>query len=427
MQEYKRLFDLCSFSAGAKIFANKICAATASLESLLEKKSPGYVGSFMISPPVSILVKFPGPRRLHGIGILPNVGDNRVEGLRVYVCSSNWMEDKNSISGLNGETLLRHVRYSGKKAADVTLSDCAVSPTWIHLRPSRLSDLDQLPDSVVCSQVRSNTTRSARVVETYLQRNVSIVLIDICSTHRRTRPSLRRLELWGEDEERVVVAPSKPLSAPSIAEDVIDLTADPKEPVTIPEEFLDPITSDLMRWPMLLPSGHVVDKATLEQWHVARGSLTSANTDPFTLLPFTAARRPQFHGLLKARIDQFLSEHPQTGGQTAGSSSKKRSAAGDPPEAGSSKTARVGEAAPAASYPYNYSYRSVDLLGTAVKRCARCSRPLLTSETLTEQAFRTPCDVTLCRSCARDVADGSSLCQRCGLRHSFASIRRVFD
>lgn len=416
------MFDLCSTNAGAKIFSSKICALTASLESLVEKTGPGYTGSYMISPPVSILLKLPAPRRLHGIGIIPNVGDSRVKNLRVYVCSHNLLGDKTSISGSDGEALLQTLRCIGKKVDQCTLSDCASSSLWIQFRPSWLSGFNQLSDSVVCAKVRSNTTGSARVVETYCKRDAMLVLVDVRSTHRNTRPSLRRLEVWGEDDQ-MSVSSEVPKSRGEVeVNDVVDLTGDLKEvPQSPPLEFLDPITSDLMRWPMLLPSGNVVDKTTLEKWHVARGDLSTANTDPFTLLPFDPNRRPKFHGLLKARIDQFLRERPEFAGKTVGAG-MKRACSSNSTEDNSSKAARLE----GPSYPYAYSYRSVDLLGSTVKRCARCSRPLLTAEPLTEQAFRTPCDVTLCRNCAVNVANESS-CQRCGARHPFGSIRRVFN
>ncbi|KAK4337161.1 hypothetical protein RND71_043477 [Anisodus tanguticus] len=49
----------------------------------------------------------------------------------------------------------------------------------------------------------------------------------------------------------------------------------------IPEEFLDPIMSTLMKEPVKLPSGHILDKSTIAR------HLLSDQTDPFTRKPLT--------------------------------------------------------------------------------------------------------------------------------------------
>ncbi|PAA77527.1 hypothetical protein BOX15_Mlig034571g3, partial [Macrostomum lignano] len=67
---------------------------------------------------------------------------------------------------------------------------------------------------------------------------------------------------------------------------------------TPPEEFVDPITCELMQTPVLLPCGKSIDQATL-----ARCQQTG---DPFTGLAFTQDRRPVFNSALKLRLDDFL-------------------------------------------------------------------------------------------------------------------------
>lgn len=50
----------------------------------------------------------------------------------------------------------------------------------------------------------------------------------------------------------------------------------------IPEQFLDELTFEVMVLPMLLPSGHFVDKSTLDRLAVRDSSYGRSPTDPFT-------------------------------------------------------------------------------------------------------------------------------------------------
>uniref|UniRef100_A0A667ZC64 U-box domain containing 5 n=1 Tax=Myripristis murdjan TaxID=586833 RepID=A0A667ZC64_9TELE len=74
----------------------------------------------------------------------------------------------------------------------------------------------------------------------------------------------------------------------------------------IPEEFLDPITQEVMTLPMLLPSGVSVDSTTLEEYQKREATWGRPPNDPFTGVPFTAASQPLPNPQLKSRIDHFL-------------------------------------------------------------------------------------------------------------------------
>lgn len=75
---------------------------------------------------------------------------------------------------------------------------------------------------------------------------------------------------------------------------------------SIPEEFLDPITQEVMTLPMLLPSGVSVDNATLEEYQKREATWGRPPNDPFTSVPFTATSQPLPNPQLKSRIDHFI-------------------------------------------------------------------------------------------------------------------------
>lgn len=76
--------------------------------------------------------------------------------------------------------------------------------------------------------------------------------------------------------------------------------------VSIPEDFLDPITQEVMMLPMLLPSGVSVDNTTLEEHQKREATWGRPPNDPFTGVPFTSTSRPFPNPQLKSRIDYFL-------------------------------------------------------------------------------------------------------------------------
>lgn len=76
--------------------------------------------------------------------------------------------------------------------------------------------------------------------------------------------------------------------------------------LSIPEEFLDPITQEVMKLPMLLPSGMSVDNSTLEEHQKREATWGRPPNDPFTGVPFTSTSQPLPNPQLKSRIDLFL-------------------------------------------------------------------------------------------------------------------------
>lgn len=82
---------------------------------------------------------------------------------------------------------------------------------------------------------------------------------------------------------------------------------------TIPQEFLDSLTQELMVMPMILPSGMVVDNSTLDEYEKQEAAWGRMPNDPFTGVPFTKDSKPLPNPLLKSRIDSLLLQTGQTG------------------------------------------------------------------------------------------------------------------
>ena len=75
---------------------------------------------------------------------------------------------------------------------------------------------------------------------------------------------------------------------------------------SIPEEFIDPITCEIMIVPLLLPSGHNIDAETLEKHVTVERTWGRLPSDPFTGKMFSDSCKPVPNSALKVRIDKFL-------------------------------------------------------------------------------------------------------------------------
>jgi len=74
----------------------------------------------------------------------------------------------------------------------------------------------------------------------------------------------------------------------------------------IPTEFLDEITHEIMVIPMVLPSGKIVDRSTIEKCNESQAVYGGLSRDPFSGLVYTSKSKPMFNASLKSRIDNFL-------------------------------------------------------------------------------------------------------------------------
>uniref|UniRef100_A0AAV2MR45 U-box domain containing 5 n=1 Tax=Knipowitschia caucasica TaxID=637954 RepID=A0AAV2MR45_KNICA len=132
---------------------------------------------------------------------------------------------------------------------------------------------------------------------------------------------LKALSVWGqparccsaevvERVQKVYEARERPTQAPVSVTSVCPPKIQKRSPTCqsfqVPEEFLDPITQEIMILPMLLPGGVAVDQSTLEEYQKREATWGRAPNDPFTGVPFTASSKPLPHPQLKSRIDHFL-------------------------------------------------------------------------------------------------------------------------
>lgn len=80
----------------------------------------------------------------------------------------------------------------------------------------------------------------------------------------------------------------------------------------IPDEFIDPITFDLMTVPLLLPSGNSIDRSTLDRYICEEVKFGRLPSDPFTGITFQDMQQAVPNTSLKSRIDRFVLKNSST-------------------------------------------------------------------------------------------------------------------
>lgn len=144
--------------------------------------------------------------------------------------------------------------------------------------------------------------------------NCSTLKITIKRTWRLSSCALKYLQIWGSLSNSIPADLMRRLDQmicppPLPAVPLSDMPQPSSTTNEIPSEFLDALTCDLMLIPMLLPSGYLIDRSTLEKCLAEDQRWSRFPRDPFTLVSFTEMTQPVVAQQLKLRIDQFLSEH----------------------------------------------------------------------------------------------------------------------
>ncbi|KAI8046710.1 RING finger protein 37 [Drosophila gunungcola] len=146
----------------------------------------------------------------------------------------------------------------------------------------------------------------------------------------RCPPVLRKVQMWGlparsldKADRELVKSIWSEISDPYGQRDAAQTPTGQRSPprhvpelreqstLSIPEEFLDSITWELMIFPTVLPSGKVVDQSTIDKHAEEETKWGRQPSDPFTGLEYNLQRKAILNLALKARIEKFLMEHSE--------------------------------------------------------------------------------------------------------------------
>ncbi|KAM6267941.1 RING finger protein 37 [Spheniscus humboldti] len=334
------VINVCLPQFKPRIHCNKISADGYEVENLisedLARRNRGFRSEYFIKPPVHVTISFPFNIEICRINIdISSGGYQTFSGLEVYTSTScnktSWQSPEGQFSGLAGQPVSDKDTFTLvgkavlKNQSKVTFGHRGFKP-----RPPfhQMENVFSYPGSA--SQDLWNKGPASLSNVSHLK---------ICITHVAggSLPCIKRLEVWGQPAkscpQEVIegvfqvasqflaqdVGSLKPELWTPMESDCVPFSANDSEQQTlrklvdvvqdIPEEFLDPITLEIMTFPMLLPSGKVIDQTTLEKCNRSEASWGRVPSDPFTGVAFSQHSQPLPHPTLKARIDHFLLQH----------------------------------------------------------------------------------------------------------------------
>jgi len=275
------------------------------VENILKEHSLGFLAEHFVKPPCDVIISFKFPVNISHVGIIPRVATLSSEVISLFICDQKWEDVKPNkyADGL-------YFKYCGTLSNLSEQTEGSVvyieNPTYKKTTKYEMfSEVDSPPPSNILTKFEKNI---------HLFHKVYALKLRITKTKNFCPPCIGKVEVRGlpspicSDEvfrflKSVNLSPKK--STPT---DAGMRTAQPlfqplalfkhleKEESTtilnmvkdvemtdfdydIPKHYFDPITYELMYDPVVLPSGHTVDNATISR------HMTAHSTDPFTGLP----------------------------------------------------------------------------------------------------------------------------------------------
>jgi len=318
--------NLASQLAGTTVCSTAVSLAETPLTNLLT--GGHWMADTFIKPPVTVTLHLPVPVRLSGLEWSSKVGTQSCLFHEVFVIT-----EREALARVGGDCDCRQKSFAQYKVGSDRLSEEGQGRVvFTNRRLSTNTDGSRL-------YCRENYSALDRVCAVVIRITRTLNCSVPCLAHLKIFGRSSGLQQFRELEERILSnlrtraeagagatsntfryfggEQSQETSRPP---DLTGAEDSGEAESEVPEEFLDSITHSLMSLPMTLPSGHLVDRTTVERCEEMFRSRGGQPRDPFTGKLFSQAYKPCFNPALKARIDRFVLTRRglTSGGQTLG-------------------------------------------------------------------------------------------------------------
>ncbi|XP_078079540.1 RING finger protein 37 [Mustelus asterias] len=326
--------NFCLPQFSPRIQCNKVCADGYEASNLISadpvKRKCGFRAEYFIKPPLHVTISFPFNVELCRIDIDVSVSLQNSMGLDIYTCTTSsknvmWNENSTQNSQLSGPAFSDNDVFTlVGKATLKNQSKVSFRHKAFKARPpfNEFNEQSAVTDSTLVQDLWNKGHFSLT--------NINHLRICITYVSGGNLPCLRRVAIWGQPSRsspRTVIegiyrvyqkhkaGQSTPVvnqgnvsAAPSSDTRSLQpvVNGSPMTNGNVPDEFLDPITSEIMVLPMLLPCGKVIDQSTLDKYSRCEATWGRVPNDPFTNVPFGRHSKPVPHSMLKTRLDYFL-------------------------------------------------------------------------------------------------------------------------
>lgn len=293
--------NICDENLGTKISCSQVCHDDYDVNNLIAfhdkqfRLKRGFMADSFVKPPIDVIINLPVLFEVSHIVLQTRIGAQKTSCLEIFSCLTVASKDKQNDD------------YSSvAKIISENVDNVCVFNEWYsqYRNLTLINDLESKFQYIIRRRSRMCVASSIK--------------LQIKNTLNGSVPALNKIEIWGYPEKscpkEYVEKLLKVLRTPNRTCDsqiekkakVADVEPNTVNHEKMPSEFLDPISCELMTLPVILPSGHTIDRSTLDKHsHVEEQWGRSAN-DPFTGLPFSKDTHPLPNVALKARIDDFV-------------------------------------------------------------------------------------------------------------------------
>ncbi|XP_040573476.2 RING finger protein 37 [Lepeophtheirus salmonis] len=293
----REMMDFCyedlgtSISTDGNINGDNFCLLNL-LSSSKSKKQ--WMTEYFIKPPVKITLNFSHPIRLSQITFNCKV-ENQVSSIyEIYHLNESRLIAKSCVNSeqrkLNN-TFLRSNASHGSAEEHFYLKETIKGIVFIIRKTLSSSNIPCVAHLQVWGRLHCSNDDYLRLKRVWL--NLNSEQKSKCETQNNS------LVFYGSESSE---SDNKFSNESAISIDKKEI----KKDTNLPSEFLDGITFERMNIPMILPSGNVVDKSTLDRHIFEESKWGRAPSDPFTWKLFSERSKPIFDSSLKTRIDTYV-------------------------------------------------------------------------------------------------------------------------
>lgn len=318
------------------VTSSSIAADGYSFENLLINKP--FRAEYFVKPPVAIVFKPKIDIDLYAISLQLDVGQHKSRGVRVDLQSSHSSQPVTVCKAFTDKTRLlikNNGFHSNRKWVQIGLKvpplkadddcqviniPCRMTKSFTHISQIVITILACTGSSIPCLKSISlwacpskYDAHSFQMVRKLLQPS------SISSSSPRPpslfpTPTLRTFYGSSTDQDPRTCYPIDGHTHHVKGSDDMQPLAD----LAIPEQFIDPLTNEIMSRPVTLPCGTNVDSQSLEEYIKKEEEWGRPPNDPFTRVPFTEKLFPRRNDELRQQIELFVQQKQVSTSQTTG-------------------------------------------------------------------------------------------------------------
>ncbi|OON17580.1 u-box domain protein, partial [Opisthorchis viverrini] len=280
------MLNVADSEFGTKIYCDRPTEKHYPVHNLLKSNGCGFLCPPVIAPPVNILFCFREAVDLHLIVVKPYVRRHRVGSFSIFARRKTVKRKWGACT--EHDNPFESMRHFGLATPLVSVAlDKQPAETVVAVR---LKDTQTVPIGSMLNTAPNVYAVQATGASSMERQKVCSVLLRINRmAHTSFSLCLGEVELWCSTPLESGCTPVLPMIPDPVSQQTPDRALD-DESFQIPEDFLDPITGDLMNNPVRLPSGVRVDRTTLVRFQTERLDMQPGADprpiDPFTMIPF---------------------------------------------------------------------------------------------------------------------------------------------